>query len=816
MPPDVNPVQMAVCLKTVLFLLLMLIRRKKGATPIKNPRKIPELLAPGGDVKAVKAALLAGADAVYLGLDRFNARKRAKNISLDDLKDLVKLAAEKSARLYITLNVLVTETELVQVIELVRDSLNAGANAFILQDYGLLSLLPRLFPGIEMHASTQMTTHNRGQLQALSQLGPAQVNLSRELTVNEISILSGKAFELNMITEVFVHGAYCISYSGQCYMSVFLSGLSGNRGACIQACRRKFSSDGKEGTFFSMKDNNAFALAESLFDAGAGSFKIEGRIKNFHYVHQIVSSWREQLDRVASGKQILQDDKRLHSVFNRKFDAGFLKNRVGADMFTPSPLDQSLKVLARIENYHADRKLMTLDTHLEGKLPLEVKIYTRDNKFICTGSVEKKQGENKYSFKIEHVLKGRINLGDLLCGFSEGRVQENLEEVLDPWNPSDKLLDISISGSPGQPLELRVSITGASDVVIVKTEGILEKARGRALNHEMLLKQLGRLGGTGCKINTLNTDNLDDQLFLPVSELNQLRRRMVAELDPPVTSHPFEPITDGSRKRTATLAVLVNSEKEALFYEGKGFRVIREALVPEEIQEGKEYWLPPIIPESELENFNRCLLKNRPAHIISNQLSHSQVCDIPWTAGPFLNICNSEAALSMNTRFGAGGFFFSREISAAQIKNISLTDSLNSWYILAGPLLMMNTRQCLIKSSGHCSKELVDHECFESCRRHLSLTDEKGKKVHVVKRPGAWNEIYHHSWFYTPEAVNELAGHVSVFLLDLRILPTMEVQAESLHDFALKTRTYLKNGNGRAPLAPFRDISKAQYNNDLI
>ncbi|MBN1130576.1 MAG: U32 family peptidase, partial [Chitinispirillaceae bacterium] len=188
---------------------------------MKNPppQKTVELLAPGGDSDSVKAAILAGADAVYCGLPEFNARQRAENIPLKDLGTLIVLAHQKNCRIYLTLNTLILEKEFDELFELVNNACAMGIDAVIVQDLGLLFFLKRHFPSLKVHASTQMTTHNLGQIAFLSALDVSQINLSRELSLPEIQSLCAFARASGVKTEVFVHGAYCISFSGQCYMS---------------------------------------------------------------------------------------------------------------------------------------------------------------------------------------------------------------------------------------------------------------------------------------------------------------------------------------------------------------------------------------------------------------------------------------------------------------------------------------------------------------------------------------------------------------------------------------------------------------------
>ena len=186
---------------------------------INNFGKRIELLAPGGDIDSIKAAVFAGADAVYCGLDRFNARNRAANISFDDLQGILRLAHQNGCQVFLTLNIIIVDREIPSIINLLNKLVNTSIDGIIVQDLGLFYLLSNYFKSLKIHASTQLTTHNEGQIQFLNKLKATRVNLSRELNIHEIRALTSVAHQNNILTEVFVHGSYCISFSGICYMS---------------------------------------------------------------------------------------------------------------------------------------------------------------------------------------------------------------------------------------------------------------------------------------------------------------------------------------------------------------------------------------------------------------------------------------------------------------------------------------------------------------------------------------------------------------------------------------------------------------------
>lgn len=301
-----------------------------------------ELLAPGGDLESIKAAIAAGADAVYCGLDRFNARNRATNISLDMLDGITELAHRHDCEVFITLNVLILESEIPAVVRLLEQLVDTDIDGVIVQDLGLAYLLKHYFPTLDVHASTQANTHNTGQFQFLKQLGASRVNLSRELSLEEIGELAHFGRQHDMLTEVFVHGSYCVSFSGLCYASSVRNGASGNRGRCSQPCRDQFETTAAGYDFpLNMKDNTAFDDMAALADAGVYSLKVEGRVKKPHYVFSVVDQWRQQIDRYLDNAPLSEDKSTLYTVFNRDFSNGYLHGTIGDAMFIDNPRDHA-------------------------------------------------------------------------------------------------------------------------------------------------------------------------------------------------------------------------------------------------------------------------------------------------------------------------------------------------------------------------------------------------------------------------------------------------------------------------------------------
>ncbi|MEK2156112.1 U32 family peptidase [Vibrio parahaemolyticus] len=308
-----------------------------------------ELLAPGGDLDSIKAAIAAGADAIYCGLDRFNARNRATNLTLDNLNGVLTLAHQHSCKIFLTLNVLILESEIPAIVRLLSQLNTTKIDGVIVQDLGLAYILKHHFTDLDVHASTQLNTHNEGQILFLNQLTASRVNLSRELNIDEIKHLAQFGREHNVMMEVFVHGSYCIGFSGICYISSARNGASGNRGRCSQPCREQYETT-KTGNNYplNMKDNSAFGDLEALADAGVYSLKVEGRIKKSHYVYTVVDNWRQQIDRLCEGLELSEDTTELYTVFNRDFSNAFLQGDFGKAMYIDNPRDHAVKHFSKV------------------------------------------------------------------------------------------------------------------------------------------------------------------------------------------------------------------------------------------------------------------------------------------------------------------------------------------------------------------------------------------------------------------------------------------------------------------------------------
>jgi putative protease len=315
-----------------------------------------ELLAPAGSLEAFFAAMEKGADAVYAGLREFSARAKARNFTLQQMERMIAYAHNHGKKVYVTLNTLVKENELPQLVDTLSSLEAMAADAVIVQDMAVARLARRFFPGLPLHASTQMTVHNSPGVRQLADLGFERVVLSRELHLDEIRrIVSASPIGI----ECFIHGALCFSLSGQCFFSSFLGGHSGNRGRCAQPCRRQYTYRGKEGYYFSTNDFSSIDLIPQVVAAGVQSLKIEGRMKSAEYVAAIVGAYRRVLDADSrSTETAIAEAKELIKLsFGRVPTKGFLSSHTPADIATPSLRGATGRFLGEIKGIRGDRLL---------------------------------------------------------------------------------------------------------------------------------------------------------------------------------------------------------------------------------------------------------------------------------------------------------------------------------------------------------------------------------------------------------------------------------------------------------------------------
>ena len=343
-----------------------------------------EILAPAGSFDSVKAAVGCGADAVYIGAKDFSARASAENFTIEEIEEVSKYCRERGVKVYLTLNTLVFDTEIKEALELCQKAYKAGIDAVIVQDIGLAMLIKKSMPDLPLHASTQLSVHTPSGAKALKELGFKRVVLSREMSKSEIKEI---ADTVDIELEVFVHGALCMSVSGQCYFSAMLGSRSGNRGRCAQPCRLPFKLKGGNGYALSLKDSSLVNYLRELRDIGVVSAKIEGRMKRPEYVAAAVAAAREGLD---TGTVSDKTAETLRNVFSRTgFTDGYYKGKIDSSLFGYRRKDDVTsadeKLFSVIRNtYKDERKVAAIDMSFEVKTGGRAKLTVTDGENVVS------------------------------------------------------------------------------------------------------------------------------------------------------------------------------------------------------------------------------------------------------------------------------------------------------------------------------------------------------------------------------------------------------------------------------------------------
>jgi len=532
-----------------------------------------ELLAPAGNSESLRAAVENGADAVYLGGKLFNARQQAGNFDMEELREGLRYAHTRGVNVYLTLNTLIHDDELPQALEYAGEACDAGIDGIIVQDMGLASALRRSLPGLPLHGSTQMTVYDTDGVRVLEEMGFSRVVLARELTLEQASRI---AQNTRLEVEMFIHGALCVCYSGQCLMSSMIGGRSGNRGRCAQPCRLAYtlvedngiygtdrndssgprysreyngmkSAGGSKGLaginrpgyLLSPKDMNSLEYLAEIAASGIRSLKIEGRMKSPEYVATVVRIYRKYLDigmelagRGFRGK--LDIDERdwhdLLQIFNRGgFSSGYLKGKTGAGMMSCEKPNNSGICIGSVAAY--DSRQQTI------KIKLEDSLSSGDGIEIWTGSSDSPGGTVSVIRSGGRTVK-KAEKGDLVeIGYFKGKITpgrkvykttdtELIKAARETFAGRD-IRRVGIIGTavlqPGRPLKLTVS---DDDGHTAEAEGTVlpEAAINRPLTLDRLRDQLNKTGSTPFVFTELHID-LHDGLSIPVSEINDVRRK---------------------------------------------------------------------------------------------------------------------------------------------------------------------------------------------------------------------------------------------------------------------------------------------------
>lgn len=494
--------------------------------------KKPEILSPAGNFESLKAAIIAGCDAVYLGGKCFGARFFAQNFSDEEIINSIKYAHLYGVKVYVTVNTLIYENEVNQFLDYIDFLYKNNVDALIIQDIGMMDLLRKTYPLLELHASTQMHIHNIEGVKLVEKSGLKRAVLARETNIDTIKYIKENT---NIELEIFVHGALCISYSGQCLMSSLIGGRSGNRGACAGSCRLKYSlvNDKKsinDKYLLSTKDLNSLENIGKLIDIGVDSLKIEGRMKSPSYVYMVTKLYRKAVDSyIESGKVYIDeiDLNNLKKIFNREFTKGFLFNIDNNDLindFRPNHLGIEIGKVINIKNGFINIKL-TDELNIQDGIRI---ISNKDIGFTIS-AMFKNHKKIDHAYKNDNVsipLKEAVKINDKVVKTTDYLLNKEINNLLKE-NTKKIKINVILEAKINEPLKLilddyknRIEIEGNK----------VYKAINSPLSYARLKEQISKFGNSIYEINNLNID-MDDNIFISIKEINDLRNKGITLLN---------------------------------------------------------------------------------------------------------------------------------------------------------------------------------------------------------------------------------------------------------------------------------------------
>ena len=683
-----------------------------------------ELLAPAGKLENAYAAIENGADALYLGGRLFNARQYADNFTNEMLQELVNYCKLRGVKVYITLNILIKQNEIIEVFHYLNYLSNINIDGIIVQDLGVVRIAHEYFPHIHVHASTQMTIHSTNDVKFMEDCGFSRVVLARELTLRDIAHIK-EATEIEL--ETFIHGALCYSFSGQCLLSSFIGSRSGNRGRCAQPCRMRYSllENNKQivsnKCLLSLKDISTISILPDLIDCGITSLKIEGRMRSPEYVAAVTRIYRKYIDLYlnSSSKYKVDDSdtEELLTLFNRgDFTKGYYFEKPSLQMITPhSPKNTGLEI-GRVINYHPKTKLATILTHKQLNPGDGIEII--DSHLVSEGTGISKPYEPNATFKIKLDKIREINSKVYLS-----KNHELLKRLKRTYSKSIRKLPIkmSIIGEKEKPLTITINY----DNITVKEMGdILEQSVSAPITKENAINQLTKLGNTSFCVEEI-TIEWEDDLYISIVKLNEVRRNVIKKLEHELTKNPhpthdivyLAPKFKNSNEKVFRCQVNTMEQLEQCVQYDKIKGIYWEWNYCNESSElaynlckknNKEFYLAlPYILENHLwtsykekilfwerTDINGYLIRNYGSFYFTKNSLKNKHIDYS------LNVLNSESIKFWQDQ-GASGI----TISVEAINNDLIGLTANTEKIIYGYIPMMTTKQCLLGHYHRCKKQ---------------------------------------------------------------------------------------------------------------
>ncbi len=682
-----------------------------------------ELLAPAGDFDALRAAVQNGADAVYLGAGAFNARRNAGNFDGDALDGAVAYCHARGVKVHVTLNTLVREDEFAALLDAARAVNRSGADAVIVQDFGVARALRQIAPELQLHASTQMAVHNRQGAAFLKEQGFDRVVLAREMTFEAMAECAGTGVEI----EAFVHGALCVACSGQCLMSSLVGGRSGNRGLCAQPCRLPWSLDGAKGCLLSTRDLCGIGDLARLRDAGVFSLKIEGRLKRPEYVAVTVAAYRRALDALQAGREFDPEDAldALRQMFNR---GGFTRG------YGPGVSERDLMYPERPNHIGVEVGRCVRD----GEIALSRDVRPAD------ALVVRGHGADA-PVKLSGAAGERVRCPGARKGDGLWRLVSDaqMKSARESFDGERRQIGVAARATLRVGKAARLWVSDGAHAVEAVGDAV-EAATGRPFDADRAAAQLKKTGGTAYCVERVDLD-ADADAFCPASLLNALRRDALAKLDAERTAvqredHPYIP-DDAPPKSpplwgAAGLSASVGwqpagltgevddrrpSDRPLLLAQSSDLRQLEAALdfgadaaayAPSDVRpealeavdlaplakRGRVALAVPAVLDAEaLDALNAWALKNR-AIIGATFLSNVGQLGLDWPGrrvGDYLlNVANAAAAAQL-ADWGLDGFTPSVELNAGQIQLLGAPDDLVLW----GRVPLMHLRHCPLRAA---------------------------------------------------------------------------------------------------------------------
>lgn len=734
-----------------------------------------ELLSPAGNFDCLKAAIQNGANAVYIGASSFSARAGATNFNKEELKRAVEYAHVRNVKIHLALNTLIKNTELDFALEIANYAYEIGVDAIIVQDLGLAKILINNFPKINIHASTQMTIHNLEGVLEAEKLGFSRVILSRELSLDEISYICRNS---KIEIECFIHGALCISYSGQCLFSSMIGGRSANRGKCAQACRLPYEllEDNKKsldnGYLLSPRDLCGLEYIGKLIEAGVSSFKIEGRLKSPEYVATVTKIYRKYIDLYLKNKtyKVYESDKfALLQVFNRGgFSSGHLDDQPNKNLvFKEKPNNMGIYI-GNVSNYDSNKGHIKI--HLATSIAIGDSLTFEKENTRYTISELMKDNNNIREAESEDIvtigrMKGNIHLGDKIYRLSSKSYSEMISKTYE--NTENKKIELSckIIIKKDTPVFITVKALNESpnydEIVIDYTSDIYPiQSINQPITKEKIIKQFSKTNDTPFKFTNFEII-LDDNLYIPsLSSLNSLRRTVLENLESSVIDKYSRVPVDLTLKHIKSEKNSINSNNEKKIslllntlnfdYSYYDLDHVDRLYIPLELFNMSKYegilkylttnynvyiYMPTIIKTNYKNIFLNIIDKALSSFkingfVISNLsdflLLKKYKKNYNFIGNYTLNVFNDYTLNELNS-LGLSTITLSPELNKDDINNI--TKNINSEIIVYGNTILMNTRYCLLGKSNQCYPE-----CDKKCTSHHKyyIKDRMGFSLRII------------------------------------------------------------------------------------